>query len=52
MNHQQCEGCLNPLKLLCRCWLGKLFYQLYGKRKYHPTLRHEEAANPDGARLR
>jgi hypothetical protein len=31
---------------------GTLFYQLYGKRKYYPTLRDEEAGNPDGSRLR
>ena len=31
---------------------GILFYQLYGKRKYYPTLRDEEAVNPDGSALR
>lgn len=31
---------------------GILFYHLYSKRKYHPTLRDEEAANPDGSALR
>jgi hypothetical protein len=31
---------------------GIVFYDLYRKRKYYPTLRDEEAANPDGSRLR
>lgn len=31
---------------------GILFYQLYGRRKYYPTLRDEEAVNPDGSALR
>ena len=31
---------------------GILFYQLYGKRKYYPTLRDEEAVNPGGSALR
>jgi hypothetical protein len=31
---------------------GILFYQLYGKRKYYPTLQDEGAVNPDGSRLR
>ena len=31
---------------------GILFYQLYAKRKYYPTLRDEEAVNPGGSRLR
>jgi hypothetical protein len=31
---------------------GILFYKLYGKRKYYPTLRDEEAVNPDGSALR
>jgi hypothetical protein len=31
---------------------GILFYELIGKRKYYPTLRDEEAMNPDGSRLR
>jgi len=31
---------------------GTVFYQLYGKRKYYPTLRDEEAVNPDGSALR
>ena len=31
---------------------GIVFYELYGKRKYYPTLRDEEAVNPDGSRLR
>jgi hypothetical protein len=31
---------------------GIVFYQLYGKRKYYPTLRDEEAVNPDGSALR
>ena len=31
---------------------GILFYQLIKKRKYYPTLRDEEAVNPDGSRLR
>jgi hypothetical protein len=29
-----------------------VFYQLYAKRKYDPTLRDEEAVNPDGSALR
>jgi hypothetical protein len=31
---------------------GILFYGLLTKRHYYPTLRDEEAANPDGSRLR
>jgi hypothetical protein len=31
---------------------GTLFYGLPQKRKYYPTLRDEEAVNPDGSRLR
>ncbi len=31
---------------------GMLFYQLYNKRQYYPTLRDEEAINPNGSRLR
>lgn len=31
---------------------GIVFYQLYAKRKYYPTLRDEEALNPDGSALR
>ncbi|MEZ5292844.1 MAG: hypothetical protein R2745_17315 [Vicinamibacterales bacterium] len=31
---------------------GLLFYQLLKKRQYYPTLRDEEAINPDGTRLR
>jgi hypothetical protein len=31
---------------------GIVFYQLYAKRQYYPTLRDEEAANPDGSALR
>lgn len=31
---------------------GTLFYQLIEKRQYYPTLRDEEAINPDGSRLR
>jgi hypothetical protein len=31
---------------------GVLFYQLLNKRQYYPTLRDEEAINPDGSRLR
>ena len=31
---------------------GIVFYQLYAKRKYYPTLRDEEAVNPDGSALR
>ena len=31
---------------------GIVFYALYVKRKYYPTLRDEEAVNPDGSRLR
>jgi hypothetical protein len=31
---------------------GILFYQLYEKRKYYPTLRDEDAINPDGSLLR
>jgi hypothetical protein len=31
---------------------GLLFYQMSYKRKYYPTLRDEEAINPDGTRLR
>jgi hypothetical protein len=31
---------------------GLLFYGLLQKRQYYPTLRDEEAINPDGSRLR
>jgi hypothetical protein len=31
---------------------GVLFYELLKKRQYYPTLRDEEAINPDGSRLR
>jgi hypothetical protein len=31
---------------------GTVFYGLYVKRKYYPTLRDEEAVNPSGSRLR
>ena len=31
---------------------GTLFYQLEHKRQYYPTLRDEEAINPNGTRLR
>jgi hypothetical protein len=31
---------------------GILFYELDAKRKYYPTLRDEEAINPDGTPLR
>lgn len=31
---------------------GTLFYQLQKKRAYYPTLKDEEAVNPDGSRLR
>jgi hypothetical protein len=31
---------------------GTLFYGLIRKRKYYPTLRDEEAMNPNGSRLR
>jgi len=31
---------------------GVLFYGLYSKRQNYPTLRDEEAINPDGSRLR
>jgi hypothetical protein len=31
---------------------GIVFYQLYDKRKYYPTLRDEEAVNPDASALR
>ena len=31
---------------------GTLFYGLLHKRQYYPTLRDEEAMNPDGSRLR
>jgi hypothetical protein len=31
---------------------GILFYDLPEKRQYYPTLRDEEARNPDGSRLR
>jgi hypothetical protein len=31
---------------------GTLFYGLIQKRKFYPTLRDEEAMNPDGSRLR
>ena len=31
---------------------GILFYELPEKREYYPTLKDEEAVNPDGTRLR
>ncbi|MEI5528337.1 hypothetical protein WB388_48190, partial [Streptomyces brasiliscabiei] len=31
---------------------GLLFYGLLNKRQYYPTLRDEEAENPNGSRLR
>jgi hypothetical protein len=31
---------------------GLLFYGLLKKRKYYPTLRDEDATNPDGSLLR
>ncbi len=31
---------------------GILFYGLAKKRQYYPTLKDEEAVNPDGTRLR
>ena len=31
---------------------GIVFYQLYAKHKYYPTLRDEEAVNPGGSALR
>lgn len=31
---------------------GTIFFGLSEKRKYYPTLRDEEAVNPDGTRLR
>ena len=31
---------------------GIVFYESYAKRQYYPTLRDEEACNPDGSRLR
>jgi hypothetical protein len=31
---------------------GTLFFQLAEKRQYYPTLKDEEAVNPDGTRLR
>ena len=31
---------------------GIVFYQLYGKHRSYPTLRNEEAVNPDGSVLR
>jgi hypothetical protein len=31
---------------------GTIFYGLEHKRQYYPTLRDEEAVNPDGTRLR
>ena len=31
---------------------GILFYELEAKKKYYPTLRDEEAVNPDGTALR
>ena len=31
---------------------GLLFYQMFHKRQYYPTLRDEEAINPSGSRLR
>ena len=31
---------------------GTIFYGLENKRQFYPTLRDEEAVNPDGTRLR
>jgi hypothetical protein len=31
---------------------GTLFYKLLHKRQYYPSLRDEEAVNPDGSQLR
>ncbi len=31
---------------------GTLFYELQEKKVYYPTLKDEEAINPDGSRLR
>jgi hypothetical protein len=31
---------------------GTLFYELEEKKVYYPSRRDEEAANPDGSRLR
>lgn len=31
---------------------GTIFYGLLHKRQYYPTLRDEEAMNPDGSKLR
>lgn len=31
---------------------GVLFYELHQKKRYYPTLRDEEAVNPDGTPLR
>lgn len=31
---------------------GTLYFGLAHKRKYYPTLRDEEAVNPDGSKLR
>jgi hypothetical protein len=31
---------------------GILFYQLQEKRRYYPTLKDEEAGNPDGSKIR
>ena len=31
---------------------GTLFYELQEKKQYYPTLRDEEAVNPDGSSLR
>lgn len=51
-------------KVLERCWArrtpkkdvtgihGTIFYGLYDKKKYYPTLLDEEAVNPFGSRLR
>lgn len=39
-------------KRLVRGIHGTLFYELQHKRQYYPTLRDEEAINPDGSLLR
>lgn len=39
-------------KRLVRGIHGTLFYELQQKRQYYPTLRDEEAINPDGSLLR
>lgn len=31
---------------------GTIFYELPEKRKYYPTLKDEDAMNPNGTRLR